>query len=152
MYINLYSNQKQIRATATGFFNQSVRNIKKIISNKEEVQWNIYSAHDTTVGNMLAALNLTNVECIYSAFLEKRTNNSDTCVSQYPKYTSNLIFEVWEYNSSYHTMKIRYNGQIRQIPFCGWKTECPVETFYAWYEQFKDEDYASTCGIYLTDV
>ena len=69
MYIGLYSNQKQIRATATGFFNQSVRNIKKIISNKEEVQWNTYSAHDTTVGNMLAALNLTNVDCIYSAFL-----------------------------------------------------------------------------------
>lgn len=87
---------------------------------------------------MLAALNLTNVECIYSAYLEGRTNNSDTCVSQYPKYTSNLIFEVWQYNTSYNTIKIRYNGQIRQIPFCNWTTECPVESFYAWYEQFKD--------------
>lgn len=35
MYLGLYSDQKQIRATATGFFNQSVRNIKKIIENKE---------------------------------------------------------------------------------------------------------------------
>lgn len=65
MYLGLYSNQKQIKATATGFFNQTVHNIRNIIGNKEAVQWNIYSAHDTTVGNMLAALNLTNVECIY---------------------------------------------------------------------------------------
>ena len=60
MYITLYSNPKQIRATATGFFNETIHNIRKSILNKNEVRWNIYSAHDTTVGNMLAALNLTN--------------------------------------------------------------------------------------------
>lgn len=92
MYMTLYSNAKQIRATATGFFNQTIHNIQNIILNKEAVQWNIYSAHDTTVGNMLAALNLTNVECIYEAFLKNSSVNSDTCISDYPKYTSNLIF------------------------------------------------------------
>ncbi len=34
MYINLYMNEKQIKATATGFFNETVNNIKKVISNK----------------------------------------------------------------------------------------------------------------------
>lgn len=95
MYINLYANPKQIRATATGFFNQTVLNMKSILSNSEAVQWNIYSAHDTTVGNMLAALNLASVDCIYDAFLKNSTANSDTCVSQYPIYTSNLIFELY---------------------------------------------------------
>lgn len=87
---------------------------------------------------MLAALNLTNVDCVYEAFLKKSDQNTDTCITQYPGFTANLIFEVWEYNSSYHTIKIRYNGQIRSIPFCGWKSECPVEIFYAWYDQLKD--------------
>jgi len=152
MYINLYANPKQISATSTGFFNETVNNIKKIISNKEATQWNIYSAHDTTVGNMLAALNLTNVECIYQAYLNNSNKNSDTCVSTYPLYTSNLIFEVWQYNSSYHSIKIRYNGEIKKIPFCGWQTECSVEVFYAWFDQWKDVDYIETCGVYDKDI
>jgi hypothetical protein len=112
----------------------------------------MYSAHDTTVGNMLAALNLTNVDCIYNAFLKNVNQNTDTCINQYPLYTANLIFEAWQYNSSYHTFKIRYNGQIRKIPFCDWKTECPVEVLYAWYDQFKDDDHLETCGVYNTDI
>lgn len=101
----------------------------------------MYSAHDTTVGNMLAALNLTNVECVYEAFIKNSNSNSDTCISLYPAYTSNLIFELWEYKNSSHTIKIRYNGQVRKIPFCDWQLECPVERFYAWYDSFKDENY-----------
>ena len=152
MYISLYSDQKQIRATATGFFNETIHNIKKRIMNKDEVRWNMYSAHDTTVGNMLAALNLTNPECIYNAFLAKNDSNTDTCVTQYPKYTSNLIFEIWEYNASYHSFKIRHNGQVRKIPFCNWTTECSVETLYAWYDQFKDENRLETCGVVNRDI
>ena len=34
MYIDLYSNSKQISATATGFFNQTVHNMKAIIKDK----------------------------------------------------------------------------------------------------------------------
>jgi hypothetical protein len=65
MYITLYSNQRQIKATATGFMNETVNNIKKAIQSKDGVQWNIYSAHDTTVGNVLAALNFANYECVF---------------------------------------------------------------------------------------
>jgi len=61
LYINLFYTQVQRRSTATGFFNATVNNMKKIIKNIDNPQWIIYSAHDTTVGNMLAALNLTNV-------------------------------------------------------------------------------------------
>ena len=55
----------------------------------------MYSAHDTTVGNMIAALNLTNVDCIYDAFVNNQDTNTDTCITQYPHYTSNLIFELY---------------------------------------------------------
>ena len=92
MYITLYSTPKQISATSTGFFNETVHNMRKKIADKDEVSWNIYSAHDTTVGNMLAALNLTNVDCIYEAYLKKTTQDTDTCVTNYPAFTANIIF------------------------------------------------------------
>jgi hypothetical protein len=92
LYSNLYSNQQQIRATATGFLNETVKNMIQIMKNQSTVQWNLYSAHDTTVGNILAALNMTNLECIYKAFLDGKTSNTDTCVTMYPHFTANLIF------------------------------------------------------------
>jgi|688.fasta_scaffold2051663_1 hypothetical protein len=66
--------------------------MKNIIKNIDNPQWIIYSAHDTTVGNMIAALNLTNVECIYDAFQKNLTVDTDTCIFNYPLYTANLIF------------------------------------------------------------
>lgn len=32
-------------------------------------------------------------------------------------------------------IKMRYNGIYRLMPFCEWKYECPVETFYDFYEK-----------------
>jgi hypothetical protein len=47
-----------------GFFEATLYNINRALT-KKDVQWVVYSAHDTTVGNMLAAMNMTNVACIY---------------------------------------------------------------------------------------
>lgn len=70
LFINLFYTETQIRTTANGFFEATLRNINNAIKNRNGTQWVIYSAHDTTVGNMLAALNLTNVACIYEAYLK----------------------------------------------------------------------------------
>lgn len=66
--------------------------MKNIIANPDAPQWIIYSAHDTTIGNMLAAMNMTNVECIYDAFISNQTSDTDTCVVNYPLFTANIIF------------------------------------------------------------
>lgn len=89
--------------------------------NLHSPQWIIYSAHDTTVSNMLAAMNMTNVECIYEAFLKNLTENTDTCISKYPLFTANIIFELYEEDDKSKSIKIRYNGEYRKIPFCDWK-------------------------------
>jgi hypothetical protein len=39
----------------------------------------IYSGHDTTIGMILAALNMTNPQCIVDHYLNG-VNNSDTCI------------------------------------------------------------------------
>jgi hypothetical protein len=43
--------------------------MKRALNKSSPVQWVIYSAHDTTVANMLAAMDLTNAACIYDAFV-----------------------------------------------------------------------------------
>ena len=59
---------------------------------QRDIQWVIYSAHDTTVANMLAAMNFTNVACMYEAYLNGDNYNSDTCIPKYPGYTASIIF------------------------------------------------------------
>lgn len=103
--------------------------MKNAIENRD-VQWVIYSAHDTTVSNMLAAMNLTNVACIYEAYQKGDNYNEDKCISQYPGYTASIIFEVWEDESTMErTFKIRYEGEIKKIPFCNYTEECSVQQF-----------------------
>ena len=128
LYVNLYysPNSIQVRTTSSGFFEATLANIERAVK-KRDVQWVIYSAHDTTVGNMLAAMNMTNVECIYEAYLKGDTVNKDTCVSEYPGYTASIIFEVWEDTlTTLRTFKVRYLGEVRKIPFCDYKEECPL--------------------------
>lgn len=96
LYINLYysHNPIQVRTTSSGFFEATLSNIDNAIK-KRDIQWVIYSAHDTTVGNMLAAMNMTNIDCIYEAYLKGDKINKDTCIVDYPGYTASIIFEVW---------------------------------------------------------
>lgn len=153
LYINLFYTEMQRRTTSSGFFNQTIFNIKRAIRSKD-VQWVIYSAHDTTVGNMLAAMNMTNVECIFAAFTSKNDNlNSDTCVAAYPGYTASIIFEVYEDTvTKRNTFKIRYMGVYRKIPFCGYQEECDVDRLYEWYDtSIKVDSFASNCGLYNED-
>ena len=69
LYINLFYTDMQRKTTASGFFKNTIANIKRA-KELRDVQWVIYSAHDTTVGNMLAAMNMTNVDCIFEAFVK----------------------------------------------------------------------------------
>lgn len=97
----------------------------------------------------LSKLGLTSVRCIYENYLNGTSFNNQTeyCLPEYPTYTSNLIFEIWQYSNKSNTFKIRYNGYYRRIPFCDWSMECEVDKLYSWYDSWKDEDYVKTCGI-----
>ena len=81
--------------------------------------------------NFLVRLGLTSVNCIYENYLNG-TKSSDYCIIDYPTYTSQLILEVYQ-ESSINTFKIRYNGNYRRIPFCGYQFECQVEKMYDWF-------------------
>ena len=95
LYINLFYTNQQLKTTSSRFFEHTIQNMKRAIKRKD-VQWVIYSAHDTTVANMLAAMNMTNVACMYEAYKFGDMHNDDICVTKYPGYTANIIFELWE--------------------------------------------------------
>ena len=113
------------------------------------MQWAFYSGHDATVAGFLNRLGLNSVECIYESYLRGVTQDSqsDDCVVEYPPFASTLIFEVYKHANGSFAFKVRYNGRLRKIPFCGHRLECPVERFYEWFEGWRMEDVVAECGI-----
>lgn len=64
-YMIDYYTEKQLRTTATGFFNETVNHFKRVTKNQDGVQWSIYSAHDSNILHFLSRLGLANANCIY---------------------------------------------------------------------------------------
>lgn len=87
----------------------------------------LYSAHDTTVAMVLSALNMTNVDCIVDHYLNG-VQNDDSCVWQFPPFSANIIFELWNDSGNY-TIQVLYNGEKRKIPICNYSYECTLEQF-----------------------
>lgn len=143
--MKFYSGDKQIRAAANDLFAETILNMRRIIGNPESVQWVLYSAHDITIGIALGIMNMWNEDCIYDAFL-KNVSRSEDCVTEFPIFSSLLVFELYSYGTQY-TFKVNYNGEHRKIPFCDNKVECPIERLESWYETWKVRDIKAACGV-----
>lgn len=78
--MRLFYQPIQLATTATGFFNATLQNFKRIIQNQNAEQWIVYSGHDTTIMSVLATMNMTNVNCAFDAFLKNITKDTETCV------------------------------------------------------------------------
>lgn len=73
MYISLFYQPIQYHTVATNLFQKIVKNLKSVIAGKGP-KLILYSAHDTTVGMVLATFNLTNVNCINDKYLKDAPN------------------------------------------------------------------------------
>ena len=63
----------QRRTSATGFFQATKANFEQVIPNVTSArQLILYSAHDTTLSTILAALNLANSDCIFDHYINKQ--------------------------------------------------------------------------------
>lgn len=63
MYISLFYQPVQYKTTGTALFEAFVGNVKAAVTGMGP-RVVLYSAHDTTIGMVLAGFNLTNLECI----------------------------------------------------------------------------------------
>lgn len=91
MYTDLFAQPDQIRAVSTLYLQQTLENLKGKVNGTYTPRMVIYSAHDTTVGMVLAALNMTNLKCIANYYLNNIVAE-DTCVEKFPPFTANIIF------------------------------------------------------------
>lgn len=104
----------------------------------------LYSGHDTTVGPLLAALNV-----------------SDWSV---PSFASHLVFELWERpssaqdtdnskstkskGSSFWYVRVFLNGQLLQLPWCNsGSAECEFSTFSKYIANLIPHDFMKECGL-----
>ena len=74
----MFYTETQLRATSTGYFNETVNQFKRVTASQDGVQWAFYSAHDTTVMNFIARLGLTSVDGIYPNYLHGTVLNIQT--------------------------------------------------------------------------
>jgi len=118
MYISLFFQPIQYRTTATNLFENIVGNLKAAIKGTGP-KLILYSAHDTTVGMTLATFNLTNVNCINDKYL-RDLPNEETCASDYPRFASNFIIELYKEDNGTYSFSIVFNNIQRRIPFCNW--------------------------------
>lgn len=73
MYISLFYQPIQYQTTGTNLFENIVDNFKRAI-NGTGPKLILYSAHDTTIGLILATFNLTNVPCINDKYIRDLPN------------------------------------------------------------------------------
>ena len=75
---------------ATNYIKKTMENIEGKINSTFTPRIVLYSAHDTTIGMLLAAFNMTNLDCIIDHYLNAKQND-ETCVWKFPIFSSNLI-------------------------------------------------------------
>lgn len=101
----------------------------------------IYSAHDTTVANILNTLNLFEVNFQYYKYFPKSSSNHlIASISQQihsPPYTASVLFELYKSSQGYYIQLFYKNTTDENltpltIPLCGPK--CSLEKFRQIYE------------------
>ena len=84
-----------------------------------------YSAHDSTIGAVLGAFNLTQW--------------------RWPPYASNILIEMWKpEDNSEHFVRFIYNGELVHLPFAE-STECSLSKFIQYISILIPENLLAEC-------
>lgn len=95
-YYTHFGTEQQKRILNAPFFNEVADLLENKMNNKTKKKFVLFSAHDMTILQVFAGLNLSSYECIYDVWKNKKINESQTCILDFPSYASNLIFELRE--------------------------------------------------------
>lgn len=96
------------------FYSGLLDSFDAILNKTSKIKYHAYSAHDSNIYASLYTLNLTSVECYNQTYFEGKSDNPN-CITTYPDYASNIIYEL--YNSSIlgPYVKVLYNGTYMNI-------------------------------------
>ncbi|KAL4428941.1 hypothetical protein ABPG74_011137 [Tetrahymena malaccensis] len=104
-----------LRALNTPFLNQLLAYLNPVVQgkNKNGLKWVMFSAHDTNVHLISAALNFTSIDCLLNQRFPdqfKPTTPYYNC-EQYPHFTASLLFELHQANQTFTENGVQVNDQ-----------------------------------------
>ena len=148
-YVDVGSEEER-KLLSTQFLKTIQRYFSAKIQDNYELKFAIFSAHDTTLQPYMAALNLTNWECLLEKH-DKNETRKGNCVDGYPVFATQILLELHskelESGKAYF-VKIIYNGV--EMKLCETeKTECLFEEFNQRLTNYvlSDNDFEVSCGI-----
>ena len=139
-FYEIYSNLAQTvqrRVLAAPMLSQLQSYIEGTRKNTNPIKFVFWSAHETAMAVALAALNISNPECLVANWRSDRANQPipyPGCI--YPEFSSSLIFEYYNTASPYVITK--YNGV--DLDLCSNNKICTLT-------QFEDLIYSATGGV-----
>lgn len=112
-YYTHFGTAQQKRLLNAPFFNELADLLENKINNNTKRKFVLFSAHDMTILQVFAGLNLSNYECIYNAWKNNKKNESETCILDFPSYASHLLFELRENEiTNKYYIDLLYNEKI----------------------------------------
>jgi len=120
-----FATYKYTQLWSVPMFIQLVQYLNNSISGASPLKGVFLSAHDGTLGLMLAALNLTTPTCMWNNFFNSGIVNDTAC--HYPIFSSNIKFELSQ-NGTGNYVQLYYDDQLLTIPGCP-SPLCPYSTF-----------------------
>ncbi|KJE90911.1 hypothetical protein CAOG_02144 [Capsaspora owczarzaki ATCC 30864] len=125
-YTFLNYNQTVMAKLGIGAFSATLRDTLQsaVSGNKSQYNFYYYSGHDSTIGAVLGAFNISGW--------------------RWPPYASNIQIELWQDVNGEFFVRVFYNGDLQQLPACP-STECPASTWIAYMNTVIPSNFAADC-------
>ncbi|CAD8200173.1 unnamed protein product [Paramecium pentaurelia] len=110
-----FQTQDQVKIQSTPYFQRLIEHFDSALNGSQYFKYFASSAHDTTLGCFLSALNLTSAQCQADIYLKKNITYNK-CMTKYVEFAANLIFELYNNINIGPFVKVLYNGEY--VPIC----------------------------------
>ena len=118
-----YSNEYVQKFAASQFFNELISQYEAKINKETELKAVLYSAHDTTIMNIFATLNIP--------------------LQEQPPYASIILFELYQFGMEFR-VKLMYNNSPVRLPPCE-ADYCKFSVFKSYVQSRTFRNFTSAC-------
>lgn len=132
----------QQRFIATPFLQDTLALLQAKVQNQTAHKLVMYSAHDSTLGYVYTALNLSSWQC-HLQLHRSNTTEYENCFP-YPAYASSLLMELHNEENGEWKVRIKVNGEYANV--CGRReTECGYQEFADRVKSYLVPNYGTMC-------
>ncbi len=89
-----FGGEKQKNIVKTPLLEKIVETLSSKINNEITYDAVVYSAHDSTLFNLMNGLGITSWECLLDKFGQKNYNDFESGCTRGPRFASNIVIEL----------------------------------------------------------